>query len=81
MESSMHNNNTLESLLSSPILQKVISGGQSGADRAALEAAHAIGIPTGGWAPEGYKTINGNDFSLRDKFNLIELKLTTGILF
>jgi hypothetical protein len=33
------------------MLEKVISGGQTGADQAALRAARAAGIPTGGWAP------------------------------
>jgi len=31
----------------------VISGGQSGVDRAALDAAIARGIPYGGWCPKG----------------------------
>ena len=31
----------------------VISGGQTGADRAALEAATATGTPYGGWCPKG----------------------------
>ncbi len=32
-------------------LQKIVSGGQTGVDRAALDAAIAAGIPTGGWCP------------------------------
>jgi hypothetical protein len=31
-------------------LQKIISGGQTGADRAALDFAIKNGIPHGGWA-------------------------------
>ena len=31
----------------------VISGGQTGSDRAALEAAVATGTPYGGWCPKG----------------------------
>ena len=31
----------------------IVSGGQSGADRAALDAAIALGIPHGGWVPRG----------------------------
>jgi hypothetical protein len=34
----------------------VISGGQTGADQAALRAARACGIATGGWAPKGWLT-------------------------
>jgi hypothetical protein len=33
--------------------EKIISGGQTGADRGALEAALALGIPHGGWCPRG----------------------------
>lgn len=32
---------------------KIVSGGQSGVDRAALDAATAAGIPYGGWCPKG----------------------------
>jgi len=32
---------------------RIISGGQTGADRAALDAAIALGIPCGGWCPQG----------------------------
>lgn len=35
------------------ILKKIISGGQSGVDRAALDAAIANNIPHGGWCPKG----------------------------
>jgi len=35
------------------MLQKIISGGQTGADRAALDFAIARGIPHGGWCPRG----------------------------
>jgi hypothetical protein len=31
----------------------VVSGGQSGVDRAALDAAIALGIPYAGWCPKG----------------------------
>lgn len=37
------------------MLEKVISGGQTGADRAGLDAAKALGIPTGGTAPKGWR--------------------------
>lgn len=32
---------------------KLISGGQTGVDRAALEAALKLGLPHGGWCPKG----------------------------
>lgn len=34
-------------------LQRIISGGQTGADRAALDVALAFGFPCGGWCPAG----------------------------
>jgi hypothetical protein len=41
------------------IIRKIISGGQTGADRAALEAALAMGLPIGGWVPKGRKAEDG----------------------
>jgi hypothetical protein len=40
-------------------IQKIVSGGQTGADRAALDYAIAIGIPHGGWCPKGRKAEDG----------------------
>lgn len=34
-------------------LLKIIAGGQSGVDRAALDVAIELGIPYGGWCPRG----------------------------
>jgi len=50
---------------------KIISGGQTGVDRAALEAAKECGLETGGYAPSGYLTENGRDKTLRE-FGLID---------
>ncbi|MBL1377281.1 putative molybdenum carrier protein [Zobellella iuensis] len=41
------------------ILQKIISGGQTGADRAALDAAMAAGFPAGGYCPSGRRAEDG----------------------
>ncbi len=38
---------------------KIISGGQTGVDRAALDAALELGIPCGGWCPKGRKAEDG----------------------
>jgi len=38
------------------MLEKVISGGQTGVDQAGLAAAHLAKIPTGGYVPKGWKT-------------------------
>ena len=40
-------------------LEKVISGGQTGVDRAALEVAEALGLARGGWCPRGRKAEDG----------------------
>ena len=53
-------------------ITKIISGGQTGADRTALEVAKQLGIPTGGTAPKNYWTDEGQDLSLRDEFGLAE---------
>ncbi len=42
-----------------PLLEKIVSGGQSGVDRAALDAALASGFPCGGWAPKGRQAEDG----------------------
>jgi hypothetical protein len=34
-------------------LRRVLSGGQTGADRAALDVALELGLPCGGWCPAG----------------------------
>lgn len=38
---------------------KIISGGQTGADRAALEWAIAHNIPHGGWCPKDRRSEDG----------------------
>jgi hypothetical protein len=53
------------------MIDKIISGGQTGADRAGLEAARALGIATGGFAPRGFLTEAGPDSSLAT-FGLVE---------
>jgi hypothetical protein len=40
-------------------IEKVISGGQTGADRAALDAAIACGVPHGGKCPAGRRAEDG----------------------
>lgn len=41
------------------MFDKVISGGQTGVDRAALDVALELGVPTGGWCPKGRKAEDG----------------------
>jgi len=40
-------------------IAKIVSGGQTGVDRAALDAAIALGIPVGGWCPKGRRAEDG----------------------
>jgi Circularly permutated YpsA SLOG family len=41
------------------MIEKIISGGQTGVDRAALDVALALGIPCGGWCPKGRRAEDG----------------------
>lgn len=41
------------------VCYKVISGGQTGVDRAALDAATEAGLECGGWCPKGRKAEDG----------------------
>jgi hypothetical protein len=38
---------------------RIISGGQTGVDRAALDVALALGLPCGGWCPQGRRAEDG----------------------
>lgn len=42
-----------------PMIKKIISGGQTGADRAALDVAIKFNIPKGGWVPRGRMAEDG----------------------
>ncbi len=55
------------------MLLKVISGGQTGADQAGLEAAEQLGLETGGTAPHKYITSKGPSSELGTRFGLREL--------
>lgn len=50
-------------------LRKIISGGQTGVDQAALRAAISLGIQHGGWCPPDRESEDG---SIDEKFNLKE---------
>ncbi len=52
------------------IITKIISGGQTGADRAALDFAIKHNIPHGGWVPKGRQAEDGN---LSDRYQLQEM--------
>jgi hypothetical protein len=52
------------------MIKKIISGGQTGAGRAALDVALKLNIPHGGWVPKGRKTEDG---TLPDIYQLQEM--------
>jgi hypothetical protein len=48
---------------------KVVSGGQTGVDRAALDAARAVALSRGGWCPRGRRAEDGAigaEYALRE---------------
>jgi hypothetical protein len=52
------------------MIDKIVSGGQTGADQAALDVAIEMLIPHGGWVPRGRKTEAGR---LPDKYRMQEI--------
>ncbi len=40
-------------------VEKIVAGGQTGVDRAALDVALALDIPCGGWCPKGRRAEDG----------------------
>jgi hypothetical protein len=50
---------------------KIISGGQTGADRGGLEAAIYTGTPHGGYCPKGRKAEDGQ---IPDRFSMTEMR-------
>jgi hypothetical protein len=50
-------------------LKKIVSGGQTGVDRAALEAAQEQNLNYGGWCPKGLRAEDGR---VPEKFRLKE---------
>ena len=66
-------------------LKKIISGGQTGADRAALDAALDAKFPCGGWCPRGRRGEDGRiparfplqeclsrNYAVRTRLNVVE---------
>jgi predicted Rossmann fold nucleotide-binding protein DprA/Smf involved in DNA uptake len=41
------------------MVERVVSGGQTGVDRAALDVAMALGLACGGWCPRGRRAEDG----------------------
>ncbi len=57
---------------------KILSGGQTGVDRAALDAAMNCGMPHGGWCPKGrwaeFNTIIPKECFLNDSKKIHTLR-------
>lgn len=67
------------------MIERVISGGQTGVDRAALDVSLELGVPCGGWCPRGRRAEDGRiperfplkectsrNYSVRTRLNVIE---------
>lgn len=54
-------------------LQKIVSGGQTGVDRAALDVALDRGMPVGGWCPNGRRAEDG---AIPERYPLTETPST-----
>lgn len=55
-------------------ISKIVSGGQTGVDRAALDVALEVGIPCGGWCPKGRRAADGR---IPDRYPLKETPSST----
>lgn len=66
-------------------MRRIVSGGQTGADRGGLDAALALGLEHGGWCPRGRRSEDGKipdryllsetdagDYSARTEKNVVE---------
>ncbi len=53
-------------------IRKIVSGGQTGVDRGALDAAIAVGLAHGGWCPKGRLAEDGR---IGDHYQLRELEV------
>lgn len=72
-----------------PKLRRIVSGGQTGVDRAALDAALACGLEHGGWCPLGRRAEDGRvpahyrlvetaspDYAVRTEQNVLDSDAT-----
>jgi len=51
------------------MITRIVSGGQTGVDRAALDVALELGLPCGGWCPRGRRAEDGR---IDDRYPLSE---------
>ena len=76
------------------MIEKIISGGQTGVDRGALDGALSLNFPCGGWCPEGrlaedgmiderypVQVLAGAGYRQRTKLNVLDSDGTLLIFF
>lgn len=70
-------------------LRRIVSGGQTGVDRGALDAAAELGLERGGWCPKGRRAEDGRvpeayplveaasaDYAVRTELNVLDAEAT-----
>jgi hypothetical protein len=75
------------------MVERIVSGGQTGVDRGALDAALALGIACGGWCPAGRRAEDGTvpapypltetaepDYAVRTRLNVRDSDATLILL-
>jgi hypothetical protein len=55
------------------MLERIVTGGQTGVDQAAWRAARALGIATGGWMTRGFQTEDGPRPEFAQLYGAVEL--------
>jgi hypothetical protein len=55
------------------MLDRIVSGGQTGADQAGWRAAKALGIASGGWMPRGFRTEAGPRPEFAEMYGAVEM--------
>lgn len=76
------------------MIEKIVSGGQTGVDRGALDAALSLNFPCGGWCPEGrvaedgvidarypLRVLAGGGYRQRTEMNVLDSDGTVLIFF
>ena len=60
LRSRLQNPNRYAPTTENNVLKKIVSGGQTGVDRGALDSALERGFPCGGWCPSGRRAEDGS---------------------
>jgi hypothetical protein len=61
------------------MLNKILSGGETGADQAAWRAARAFGVPAGGWMAKGFLTDDGPRPEFAERYGAAEMPTDSGL--